>query len=142
MEHLAIMNPKWRLIDKILAKEKTVESRWYINKVAPWGKISSGEIIYFKDAGKPVVAKAIAENVLQIELTDLDSAIALVKEYQERLCFTKDSLENFNWLAKKRYAILIFLSEPIAIPAFKVDKTGYGSACAWICTNSIDELKL
>jgi len=35
MDHIAIMNPKLKLIDKTLSGEKKVESRWLKNKSAP-----------------------------------------------------------------------------------------------------------
>lgn len=41
MDHLAIMNPKRKLIPKILSGEKKIESRWYMMRVAPWDKIKS-----------------------------------------------------------------------------------------------------
>ena len=54
MEHLAIMRKSWGLTKKILSGEKKIESRWYKSKYPPWGKIRSGEIVYFKDSGEPV----------------------------------------------------------------------------------------
>ena len=41
MDHLAIMNPKRKLIPKILSGEKTIESRRYMMKVAPRNKIKA-----------------------------------------------------------------------------------------------------
>ena len=67
MDHLAIMNASWNLIPKILSGEKSVESRWYKTKRAPWDKIKSGETIYFKNSGGLVIAKATVANVLQFE---------------------------------------------------------------------------
>lgn len=41
MHHLAILKKSWPLIPKILNKQKTIESRWYKVKCAPWNKINS-----------------------------------------------------------------------------------------------------
>lgn len=51
MHHIAIMNGPWNLIPKILSGEKTIESRWYRTRRAPWGGIRAGDTVYFKDSG-------------------------------------------------------------------------------------------
>ena len=65
MEHVAIMKRSWGLIPKILNGSKTVESRWYQRRYAPWNKIKKGEKIYFKDSAEPVTIKAEVSKVLQ-----------------------------------------------------------------------------
>lgn len=141
MEHLAIMNPRWNLIGKILAGEKTIESRWYVHKIAPWNKVFPGDIVYFKDAGKAVVARATVTEVVQTELSNLDEGVNLVQKYQKGLCFTQESLVDTSWLQKKKFAILMFLANAHSIDPFEVEKTGYGSACAWITVPSINSLR-
>jgi len=64
MDHLDIMNKKWNLIPKILSGEKKIESRWYMARFVPWGRIKKGDTVYFKDAGMPVTAKAKVSKVL------------------------------------------------------------------------------
>ena len=49
IHHVAIMKKSWGLVEKILAGEKTVESRWYKSKCVPWDRIKPKDIIYFKD---------------------------------------------------------------------------------------------
>jgi ASC-1-like (ASCH) protein len=67
MHHIAIMKKQWKLIDKILAGSKTLESRWYVNKRDPWNKVKVGDTIFFKNTGEPVTAKATVSKVLQFE---------------------------------------------------------------------------
>lgn len=141
MDHVAIMNPKWRLIEKILSGEKTIESRWYVNKVTPWDRISAGETVYFKDAGKQVTAKAVVSKIIQEEIISLEQAQELVKKHQKGLCFTDQSLTDFSWLVGKRYVILIFLerAEKLEQP-FAINKKGFGSAAAWLTVQDINKL--
>lgn len=70
MEHLAIMKKSWKLTEKILSGEKKIESRWYKSKRVPFGRISAGETVYFKDGGEPVTIKAEVEKVLQFSEFD------------------------------------------------------------------------
>ncbi|GAG20427.1 unnamed protein product, partial [marine sediment metagenome] len=67
MEHIAIMKKSWGLTEKVVTGEKTVESRWYKVRCAPWDRIKSGDIIYFKDSAEPVTVKAKVTKVLQFD---------------------------------------------------------------------------
>jgi len=40
MDHVAILSKKYELLDKIISGEKTIESRWYVNRIAPWNKMT------------------------------------------------------------------------------------------------------
>ncbi|TSC85441.1 MAG: hypothetical protein G01um101416_869 [Microgenomates group bacterium Gr01-1014_16] len=120
------MNPRLKLVDKILSGEKKIESRWSKNKSAPWGKVSAGDKIYFKDAGKPVTAMAEVENVK--ELTDMNKAIEI---------FGSDE-----WATGKNYCVLVFLKRPEWVVPFRINKKGFGSAAAWLCVESIAKIRV
>jgi len=57
MNHIAIMRKSWGLAEKILTGEKTIESRWYETRRAPWGKIKKGDIVYLKLFNSPILPK-------------------------------------------------------------------------------------
>ncbi len=141
MDHIAIMNKSWKLIDKILSGEKKIESRWYMAKHAPWDRIKEGETVYFRDAGCAVTAKATVAKVEQYSDLTESKIRALVDRYggSGGLAFSSKSL--FDWARKKRYCILIFLKDAKAVTPFDIDKTGFGNACAWMCVESIDKVK-
>mmetsp|Transcript_61120 Transcript_61120/g.70007 ORF Transcript_61120/g.70007 Transcript_61120/m.70007 type:complete len:95 (+) Transcript_61120:505-789(+) len=50
--HVAIMSKSLGFIEKIMKKEKNIESRWSQTKRQPWGKVKIGDFIYFKDSGE------------------------------------------------------------------------------------------
>lgn len=83
MDHLAIMNPKRKLIPKILSGEKTIESRRYMMKVAPRNKIQSGDTVYFKDAGQMVTASATVAHVLQYDAYTDDQLHDILSAYAD-----------------------------------------------------------
>ncbi len=141
MDHLAIMDPRRKLLPLILNGKKTIESRWYVHKIAPWDRIKKGDFIYFKDAGKPVTLKAIVANIIQKELQTISDATSLIKDNIEKLQFSKNALIDHSWLNGKKYGILIFLEKPISLEPFLINKNGYGSACAWITIPDINALR-
>ena len=129
-DHVAIMRPSWRLIPEILAERKTVESRWYQTRRAPWNQIRAGDTVYFKDSGAPVTAKAHVAGVLQFEMENLAAARRIVREYGERIRLPERDPKK--WPRLPRYCILIFLADPKPVHPFAIDKRGFGSAAAWL----------
>ena len=118
------MNKKFGdLITKILSGEKKIESRWSKNKIAPWGRVHPNDVIYFKQSGGEVEAKAEVEKVIGIENLDQKAVKWIVKKYELKEEWGKD----------KKYCTLIFLKNPKRVKPFKIDKSGFGSAAAWLC---------
>ena len=141
MHHLAIMNKSWKLIPKILSSQKTIESRWYQTRRAPWNTIKAGDTVYFKNSGEPVTAQADVSKVLQFELKTEADARKIVREYGKEICIVNPNPKT--WGKLPRYCILIFLKNPKPIvKPFNVDKTGYGAGVVWITLKNIMKIKL
>ncbi|MCC7552045.1 ASCH domain-containing protein [Candidatus Micrarchaeota archaeon] len=138
MEHLAILSKKGKFLDKILSGEKQIESRWYKFKRPPFGSISKGDIIYFKESGEPVSAKANVEKVLTFAELNEKKIKEIIKKYGKKICI---DLSYLNQLKSKKYCILIFLKKPKKIKSFEIDKTGYGNMTAWISIENINKIK-
>jgi ASC-1-like (ASCH) protein len=123
MDHLAIMNPKRKLIPKILSGEKTIESRWYMMKVAPRDKIWTGDTVYFKDAGQMVTASATVAKVLQYDYYTDEDLHEILNTYADDIAFYSPLDEVYLWAKSKHYCVLIFLKYPKKILPFAIDKT-------------------
>ncbi len=141
MDHVAIMKPSWRLIPKILSGEKTIESRWYQTRRAPWNNIRAGDRVYFKDSGKYITAVATVSEVLQFTLNGLADAEQVVERYGKHLSLV--NRDPSTWSSIPKYCILIRLidAKPISQP-FAINKQGFGSAAAWITVPSISNIRL
>jgi hypothetical protein len=44
-DHVAILRKSSGLLEKILAGEKKIESRWYSARFTPWDQISAGDTV-------------------------------------------------------------------------------------------------
>lgn len=142
MDHLAILRKSWKLKNKILRGEKTIESRWYSARCAPWDRISAGETIYFKDSGEPVSLKAEVERVEQISNLTEAKVKEILNDYWQGIGLDRKNLPEFVERFKaKRYVILVFLKNPQMISPFEIDKRGFGLMSAWITVDSIKGLK-
>lgn len=143
MEHVAIMNKKWQLIPKILNGQKTIESRWYISKRAPWKTINEGELVYFKNAGEKVGVQAKVEKIRRFENLNKDKIREVLRQYGLRIGFGSDRIEeNVEFYKDKKYCILIWLREAHEITPFKIDKRGFGTGAAWLSIDSVGRIRL
>ena len=143
MDHVAILSKSRKLLPKILNGTKTIESRWYVNKIAPWDRIKTGDTVYFKNSGENVTAKAGVSKVLQYANLTEPKIQEILKEYGVRIGIDPSE---FNNRAKaksqnKNYAILIFLRDVKSIKPLKINKTGFGASCAWMCVGNINNPK-
>ncbi|HEV2402853.1 MAG TPA: hypothetical protein VGS08_01490 [Candidatus Saccharimonadales bacterium] len=143
MDHIAIMSKDWGLTLKIASGQKTIESRWYKNRSAPWGKISPGDAIYFKDSGEPIVLKATVSKILQFENLTPNIINGLLRQYGERIGLTDSDLPRYYQRFKdKRYCLLMFLEDVQPVRPFYISKAGYGAMAAWLCIPAIERLIL
>ena len=118
MNHIAIMNSK-DYIDKILNKEKIIESRFSKNKITPYNKINVGDTIYLKESGKDITAKFKVEKVLYFDNLNSNKIKKLKKEYNKYVV-APDSY----WDSKinSNYGTLIYIKDPENIGSIKINK--------------------
>lgn len=141
MHHIAIMNKSWKLIPKIVSGEKSIESRWYQTRRAPWNGIEAGDTVFFKNSGEDIIASAAVSKVLQFELKSLDDARQVVAKYGKQICIVNPDPET--WQNRPRYCILIFLKDPRMLnKPFAIDKKGFGNAAAWLTITDIRKIKI
>jgi len=139
--HIAIMKKSWGLIPKILSGEKTIESRWYKNRVAPWDRVAIDDIIYFKDSGEPVTVRARVTDVEQRAISNDDEALTLMEKYSKNLGVAEITGEVKNYILNKKYAIFVRFNSVEKIKPFEIDKIGFGAQAAWLVVGDIEKVK-
>lgn len=137
MDHLAIMDKNRKFLNKIIAGEKSIESRWYKFKRHPYQNISPGDNIYFKDSGDPVAVKAQVSKVLFFDSLNNTKIVEILEKYGRDICLPVSYASE---LADKHFCTLIFLEQVNKIVPFNVDKTGYGLMTAWITVDDIKKI--
>jgi len=136
------MRKSWGLAQKILSGQKKIESRWYKRRYAPWDRIKSGEIIYFKDSGDPVTVKAEVDKVIQFSNLTPEKVKGILNKYGKANGLGIDKIpEFFKMFKDKKYCMLIFLKNPQEIEPFEIDKSGFGVMSAWISITDVNKIK-
>lgn len=137
------MKKSFGFIDKILTKEKKIESRWYKSKRVPWNNINAGDIIFFKNSGGSVFVKAETEKVVRFSDLTPEKVKEILEEYGNNIGIEKENILGFFKRFKdKKYCLLIFLKNPEKIHPFEIDKKGFGAMAAWISIDDINDIKI
>jgi len=96
-------------IENILSGKRTMESRFSLGKIIPYGAVAKDDIIFLKKSGGDILGKAIVDNVLYYDHLRPESIAILRKEYSKELCVSD---EFWQLKAKSKFATLIFLKKP------------------------------
>lgn len=118
--HIAIMSHR-SLLDKIVAGEKTIESRFSRVKSPPFGQIKAGDKVYFKLSGGPVLGYARVAQVEEFENLTPQQIEDLAAKYRDGLALSED------FLARKmesKYASLLFLEDVSACEPWTFKQDG------------------
>jgi ASC-1-like (ASCH) protein len=142
MIHIAILNKQWDLMPKILSGKKTVESRWYKNKIIPWDKVKQGDIIYFKDSGEKVSLKAKVTKVEQYKIRNKTYALEIMGKYALQAS-GKAKIPKIvkDYISNKNYGIFVHFDHVEKVEPFNINKAGFGAQAAWLITDDINKLK-
>lgn len=136
------MKKSWGLTKKILTGQKKIESRWYKVKYPPWGKIESGDAIYFKDSGEQVKIKAEVDKVIHFSSLNPNKVKEILEKYGDEDGIEKKDIPKFFKMFKdKNYCMLIFLKNTKEIETFEIDKSGFGTMSSWITVDDINQIK-
>lgn len=105
-KHLAIF--KGKAGELILSGKKTIESRFSKNKIAPYGVISTGDLVYIKPSGEDIIGQFRVKKVIFFDGMETRDIGEIRDRYGEEI-----SAGDEYWEAKKycRYGTLIFIGE-------------------------------
>lgn len=128
--HLAIFTPS--VAEQILAGKKTVETRFSKNKIAPFGQIEVGDLVFIKPVGHDIAGQFWVEKVINFQGIAWSDWQFIKQSYGQDLSLgSKEEDEKF--LAEKstaKFGTLIFigrierfLTSPIKIE--KKDRRGW-----------------
>jgi hypothetical protein len=121
--HLAVMTGPY--LDRLLDGRKTIESRFTRHRIAPFERVASGDVIFFKQAACPITAVGLAGVVHDLDLATVPLR-QLADEYGAGIAPADASF----WTdrAAARYATLVAMQQVVKtdpVPVQKRDRRGW-----------------
>lgn len=105
-KHLAIFNKQTAKF--ILSGQKTIESRFSKSRLAPFGQVSVGDLIYIKPAGEDIIGQFRVKKVISFEGLDEGDFKDIFAKYGKKLMMDEAFLETHK---SAKYGTLIFIGE-------------------------------
>jgi len=102
--HLAIFNEPF--LSLVLSGEKKIESRFSVNRISPFEKVTKGDIIILKGSGKPITGVCLAGDIKYFDNLDKGKLKDLESNYGLQICSSRDQ-DFWNSRQKTNYATLI-----------------------------------
>lgn len=105
-KHLAIFTPQ--TVKDIFSGKKKIDGRFSKIKIAPYGKVSAGDVVLMKVSGEEIVGQFKVDRVMYFDHPQKEEAEALIKKYAKDLLMP----ESF-WLAHEKinFVTLVFIKE-------------------------------
>ena len=127
MKHIVILQQPY--FNMVLNGTKTIESRFAVNKIAPFEKVQIGDELLIKETGKAVTAKAIVKAVKYYILTP-----ELVEELRVKYGKAIGTDLPADWVntKTKRYGTLIWVENVHQVDPINVPRS---NGAGWICIN-------
>jgi len=115
--HLAVVNEPY--LSYIENREKTIESRFTKNKIAPYKIIKTGDVVFMKKAGGPVQSFFIVKDAIFFE-NNPEILQNIKQDFTDQICASDESF----WDARinKKYISLIGVDSVVKIDELKIDK--------------------
>ena len=104
MRHLAIFNPE--AVETIFSGAKKIEGRFSQIKIAPYAKVSAGDVVLIKLPGEKIVGQFLVDRVIYFDHPTLQELNDLKKKYGKDMALPKTF-----WLDKEKvnFVTLMFI---------------------------------
>lgn len=113
--HLALMHGEF--LGLIISGEKSIESRFTKNRVAPVGNVEAGDLVLFKQVGRDLFAVALVGKAKYGVLDD--AAWAFVRRHADDIGIDEEYIE---YKSNARYYVLVWVKDVHVIPPIGLEK--------------------
>lgn len=137
MEHLVYCDAKAKVLEKLIAGNKTMIVRGAAGRKLPHGRVFAGEKLYFVENNGDGLVKATAtvKNVFNSEKMTPEESIQKIEELQPQLNLSKAQFDRW---AGKKVLCLIEVADVQAIEPLKFERQK--NMDDWITVESIEDI--
>lgn len=140
MDHVVYLDAQAKELELLLEKKKSMIIRGATGRKMPYGRVNSGDTLYFinNNAEGLVLARARVESVVNSEKMEKGEAEQLIAANQHLLQLTRQQHERW---AGKRYLVLVGVGNVEKVESFRIDKSNFGNMDDWLPVGQIEEVK-
>jgi hypothetical protein len=141
MDHVVYTDAKEKEMEALISGAKTMIIRGAAGRKLPYGRVKTGDTLYFidNDGEGKVRAKADVTSVYNSYKLTEDESVSLVEKNLDKLKLTE---KQFKRWAGKRYIVLIEVGNTKAIEPFGIDKSDFGNMDDWLLVGNINDVML
>lgn len=141
MDHIVYLDYKARELENLKTGKKTMIIRGAMGRKLPYGKVNTGDVLYFiENKGDGLVkAKALVKEVFNSEQLTKPESENLVKLNQDKLMLNSGLIGRFSG---KRYLVLITIHSFNELEPFKVDRSQYGNMDDWLPVEDVTKVMI
>jgi hypothetical protein len=141
MDHVVYLDANSKELANLSVGRKTMIIRGAMGRKMPYGRVNTGDILYFlnNDAEGVIRAKARVKSVLNSEALTNEESIHLIAKHQDKLQLTERQMRRWGG---KRYLVLIELDAFQEVDGFLVDKSSFTTMDDWLPVGKIEDVKL
>ena len=119
--HIAICTEPF--LSLMLSGRKKVESRFSKKKIAPYEKVSRGDVVLLKKSGGAIMGFCKVQKVAYFEIENKKTFTELQKEYHKIICAEVDK-DFWDTRASSKYASFIWLGKINFLKDVSIHKAG------------------
>lgn len=141
MDHVVYLDAKAKELDQLIKGTKTMVIRGAAGRKLPYGRVNTGDILYFieNNADGMVKASASVKSVFNSDKLSEDASAKIIIDNQDKLKLTDTQIKRWSG---KRYLVLIEIENMMQIEPFAIDKSNYGNMDDWLPVGDISNIKL
>ena len=141
MENVVYLDSKAKELDNLKNGNKTMIIRGAMGRKLPYGKVNTGDILYFiENKGDGLIkAKAVVSEVYNSDKMTKEESLELIEKHQDKLLLDKGLMKRFGG---KRYLVLITVEDFKEIEPFKIDRSEYGNMDDWLPVGDINKVRI
>lgn len=139
MDHVVFVSRSGKELEKLFSGERTMILRGSQGKKVPYGKINTGDNLFFATGNGRNVVKgtAVVTDVFDTPKLAPEEVVETLSENECKLCLSEDEREK--WSGKK-YLTLVEVENSSPIVPFTIAAHGSGENDDWVVIDDIDDI--
>jgi hypothetical protein len=141
MDHVVYVDAVAKEMERLIDGSKCMILRGASGRKLPYGRVNSGDVLYFirnNGEGK-VAARAVVKSAISTDKLTPEESNQMIDDHQDCLQFTPHQKQRWGG---KRFLVLIEVENVTVVEPFEIDRSQYGNMDDWLPVDQIETVKV